>query len=143
EHIIQDKKDNDNVRVILISGSPAINIPFELAIAFNLLRPDIFPKSEARFNQTYLSTDVYQVINPATKNNFQRRIMRLVSHYIGATPDYYAKKVINTINVPMSKYQSHIYRHYEKQEEDIARRMRSGASGSYKSYTRQASNFVF
>ena len=39
EHIIQDKKDNDGVRVILISGSPAINIPFELALAFNLLRP--------------------------------------------------------------------------------------------------------
>lgn len=143
EHIIQDKKDNDGVRVILISGSPAINIPFELAIMFNLLRPDIFPKSEAQFNQTYISNDAYPIINPATKNNFQRRIMGLVSHYIGSTPDFYAKKIINYVDVPMSEFQENIYTHYEQIEENIARKMRSSSSGNYKSYTRQACNFVF
>lgn len=144
EHIIQDKKDNDNVRVILISGSPAINIPFELALTFNLLRPDIFPKSEALFNQMYVSTDAYPVINPATKNNFQRRIMGLVSHYIGSTPEYYAKKIVNYVDVPMSEYQAYIYKHYEEIEEKIARKMRSGSGGgNYKSYTRQSCNFVF
>jgi hypothetical protein len=144
EHIIQDKKDNDNVRVILISGSPAINIPFELALTFNLLRPDIFPKSEAQFNQMYVSTDAYPIINPATKNNFQRRIMGLVSHYIGSTPEYYAKKIVNYVDVPMSEYQAYIYKHYEEIEEKIARKMRSGTgSGNYKSYTRQSCNFVF
>jgi hypothetical protein len=144
EHIIQDKKDNDNVRVVLISGSPAINIPFELALTFNLLRPDIFPKSEALFNQMYVSTDAYPVINPATKNNFQRRIMGLVSHYIGSTPEYYAKKIVNYVDVPMSEYQSFVYKHYEEIEEKIARKMRSGSGGgNYKSYTRQSCNFVF
>ena len=29
---------------------------------------------------------------------FQRRIMGLVSYYIGATPDYYASKTINYID---------------------------------------------
>ena len=144
EHIIQDKKDNDNVRVVLISGSPAINIPFELALTFNLLRPDIFPKSEAQFNQMYVSTDAYPVINPATKNNFQRRIMGLISHYIGSTPEYYAKKIVNYVDVPMSEYQAYIYKHYEEIEEKIARKMRSGSGGgNYKSYTRQSCNFVF
>jgi superfamily II DNA or RNA helicase len=144
EHIIQDKKDNDGVRVILVSGSPAINIPFELALMFNLLRPDLFPKSEAQFNQMYVSSDAYPVINPATKNNFQRRIMGLVSHYIGATPDYYAKKIVNYVDVPMSEYQSHIYKHYEELEDLIARKMRSGSGGgNYMSYTRQSCNFVF
>jgi len=144
EHIIQDKKDNDNVRVVLISGSPAINIPFELALTFNLLRPDIFPKSEAMFNQMYVSTDSYPIINPATKNNFQRRIMGLVSHYIGSTPEYYAKKIVNYVDVPMSEYQAYIYKHYEEIEEKIARKMRSGSGGgNYKSYTRQSCNFVF
>jgi superfamily II DNA or RNA helicase len=142
EHIIQDKKDNSDTRVILISGSPAINIPFELAIMFNLLRPDLFPKSEAKFNEMYVSSDAYPVINPATKNNFQRRIMGLVSYYIGSTPDFYAKKIINYINVPMSDYQERIYKHYEAVEDKIARSMR-GKSSSYKSYTRQSCNFVF
>lgn len=143
EHIIQDKKDNEGVRVILISGSPAINIPFELGLMFNLLRPDLFPKSESQFNQTYVSTDLYPIINPATKNNFQRRIMGLVSHYIGSTPDYYAKKTVNYVDVPMSEYQEYIYKHYEEIEEKIARKSKSRSSGNYKSYTRQSCNFVF
>lgn len=143
EHIIQDKKDNDGVRVIMISGSPAINIPFELALTFNLLRPDIFPKSESQFNQMYVSTDLYPVINPANKNNFQRRIMGLVSHYIGTTPEYYAKKIVNYVDVPMSEYQEFIYRHYEDIEEKIARKTRGKSGGNYKSYTRQSCNFAF
>lgn len=143
EHIIQDKRDNEGVRVILISGSPAINIPFELALTFNLLRPDIFPKSESQFNQMYVSTDLYPIINPATKNNFQRRIMGLVSHYIGTTPEYYAKKIVNYVDVPMSEYQEYIYKHYEEIEEKISRRARGRTGGNYKSYTRQSCNFVF
>ena len=143
EHIIQDKKDNDGVRVILISGSPAINIPFELGLMFNLLRPDIFPTSESQFNQTYVSNNGYPMINPATKNNFQRRILGLVSHYVGATPEYFAKKKVQYVDVPMSDYQDLIYTHYEKVEEKIARKMKSSSSGNYKAYTRQSCNFVF
>lgn len=143
EHIIQDKRDNEGVRVILISGSPAINIPFELALTFNLLRPDIFPKSEALFNQMYVSTDLYPIMNPATKNNFQRRIMGLVSYYVGTTPEYFAKKIVNYVDVPMSEYQEYIYKHYEEIEEIIARKTRSKSGGNYKSYTRQSCNFVF
>jgi hypothetical protein len=142
EHIIQDKQDSEGTRVILISGSPAINVPFELALMFNLLRHDAFPKSEGLFNQTYVSTTSYPTINPATKNNFQRRIMGLVSYYIGATPDFYAKKVMNYVDVPMSEYQAHIYLHYEQIEEKIAKKS-SKKSGNYKSYTRQSCNFVF
>lgn len=143
EHIIQDKKENDGVRVILISGSPAINIPFELGLMFNLLRPDIFPKSESLFNQTYVSTDAYPMINPATKNNFQRRIMGLVSYYVGATPEYYAKKIVHYVDVKMSEYQELIYSYYENIEEKIARKQKSSSGGNYKSYTRQSCNFVF
>jgi superfamily II DNA or RNA helicase len=143
EHIIQDKKDNDGVRVIMISGSPAINIPFELALTFNLMRPGIFPKLETEFNRMYVSSDGYPTINPAKKNNFQRRILGLVSYYIGSTPEFFAQKVINYVDVPMSDYQSDIYTYYEKIEEAIARKMRSGSGGNYKSYTRQSCNFVF
>ena len=50
DYIIQDKKENDGTRVILLSGTPAINKPFELALLFNLLRNGCFPKSEQLFN---------------------------------------------------------------------------------------------
>jgi hypothetical protein len=39
---------------------------------------------------------------------FQRIILGLVSYYIGATPDKYAKKIIHYINIPMEEYQEEI-----------------------------------
>ena len=142
EHIIQDKKDNDSVRVVLISGSPAINTPFELGLLFNLLRPGIFPTSESQFNQLYVLSNTFSVINPANINNFQRRIIGLVSHYIGATPDYYPKEIVHYIDIPMSEYQSLIYKHFETIEEVIEKKSK-GSGGNYKSYTSQSCNFVF
>lgn len=143
EHIINDKQDNDGVRVIMISGSPAINIPFELALTFNLLRPGIFPKLETEFNNLYISNDGFPMINATKKNNFQRRILGLVSYYIGSTPDFFAQKAIIYVDVPMSDYQSDIYTYYEKIEDAIARKLRSSSGGNYKAYTRQSCNFVF
>ena len=43
----------------------------------------------------------------------------LVSYYIGSTPDYYAKKNINYLDVEMSEYQTFIYKYYEEIEEKI------------------------
>lgn len=147
DYIIQDKKENPDTRVILLSGTPAINSPFELALMFNLLRPGIFPRSENEFNHHFISTTAgYQTMNKNNKNMFQRRIMGLVSFYIGATPDVYATKTIHYIDVPMSDYQQEIYNFFEDIEEKMALKVRflgKGRSQTYKSYTRQASNFVF
>jgi superfamily II DNA or RNA helicase len=146
DYIIQDKRDNPDTRVVLLSGTPAINNPFELALLFNLLRPNIFPKSENEFNHQFISTTAYQTMSKNSKNMFQRRIMGLVSFYIGATPDLYATKTINYVDVPMSDYQQEIYTYYEEIEEKIAMKARlAGKTGSqmYKSYTRQACNFAF
>lgn len=146
DYIIQDKKENEGTRVILLSATPAINTPYELALLFNLLRPNAFPKKENEFNHIYVSDSSYKTINLKSKNMFQRRIMGLVSFYIGATPDLYATKSIHYVDIEMSKYQEEIYSFYEDIEETIAKKKRHrGKSGQemYKSYTRQASNFVF
>jgi superfamily II DNA or RNA helicase len=141
EHIISEKRDNDQTRVIAISGSPAINNPYELAILFNLLRPGTFPKSETEFNQLYVIEGLNPMMNPSNKNNFQRRIIGLVSFYIGATKDYYAKKIEKIVDVRMSEYQTEVYDRYEAIEEKIM--MKKKTSQNYMTYTRQASNFVF
>lgn len=146
DYIIQDKRENPDTRVVLLSGTPAINNPFELALLFNLLRPGIFPKSENEFNNTFISTSTYQTLNKNTKNMFQRRIMGLVSYYIGATPDLYATKTTHYVDVPMSDYQDDIYAYYEDIETKLALKNRfkgQGGSSTYKVYTRQACNFVF
>lgn len=144
DYILQDKKENEGVRVVLLSGTPAINTPYELALIYNLLRPGTFPKSEAQFNQIYIASNG-KSINPAFKNMFQRRIMGLTSYYLGATPDLFATKTIYYQDVKMSEYQEEIYSYFEDQEEKMARKKkrREGGSETYKSYTRQSSNFVF
>ena len=143
DYIIQDKRESDGVRVVLLTATPTINKPFELGLLFNLLRPGIFPKSEAQFNQIYVSgTGGFERLNPTKKNNFQRRILGLVSYYIGSTPDYFATKKIDYIDVPMSAYQEDLYSYFEDIEEKIARKSK-GKSQTYMSYTRQSSNFVF
>ena len=146
DYIIQDKRENDGVRVLCLSATPAINKPFELGLLFNLLRPGSFPRDEVDFNQMYISeSSVYKNVNKERKNMFQRRIMGLVSYYIGSTPDLYATKKVNYVDVEMSEYQKDIYRYYEEIEDKIAMksRGRKGGQQTYKSYTRQASNFVF
>jgi superfamily II DNA or RNA helicase len=147
DHIIQDQKENEGTRVVLLSGTPAINNPYELALLFNLLRPDIFPKSEAQFNQEFISTTSYKILNPAKKNMFQRRIMGLVSYYIGATPDFYPSSRTQYISVEMDKYQEEIYNYFENIEDVMARKMKKRSQGieveKLKTYTRQACNFVF
>jgi len=142
DYIIQDKRDNDSVRLILLSATPSINRPFELALLFNMLRPGIFPKSEAQFNQLYVaSSGSFERLDPTKKNNFQRRILGLVSYYVGATPDVFATKKIDYVDVQMSKYQEEIYDFYEKLEEQIMKKSKN--SETYMTYTRQAANFVF
>jgi superfamily II DNA or RNA helicase len=143
--IIQDKKENPDTRVILISATPAINNPFELALLFNLLRPGTFPKSESEFNGLYINNVGYRSMNKKKKNLFQRRIMGLVSYYNGATPDYFAEQKLISVNVPMSQHQIDIYNYYEEIEKKIESNSKNskGSNSVYKSYTRQASNFVF
>lgn len=148
-YIQNDKRDNEGVRVVLISATPAINNPFELALLFNLLRPGTFPTSENKFNSLYITNAPYKTLNNKNKNMFQRRILGLVSYYVGAeaNPGTFAKKNIKYSDVLMSKYQTDIYDHFEDVEKQMEKRQRfTGKKQSksvYKSYTRQSCNFVF
>jgi superfamily II DNA or RNA helicase len=145
EHMIQDKKDNEGVRIVCLSGTPAINVPYELALLFNLLRPGAFPKSESEFNEIYLSDSGYKMLSSKTKNMFQRRILGLVSYYKPIEAGVYASSNVNYVDVEMSKYQEEIYSHYEYFENQMAlkKKLKQGGQETYKSYTRQSSNFVF
>ena len=150
DYIQQEKIDNNNTRIILLTATPAVNNPYEFALIFNLLRPGAFPTSEAIFNQIYISSTNFSSLNDIKKNQFQRRITGLVSYYIGSTPDKYAKKITHYVPLVMGKYMLEVYNYFEAIEdakEKIRRRMSRGKIGddmsTYASYTRQACNFVF
>ncbi|AZL89306.1 transcription termination factor [Megavirus baoshan] len=145
DYIMKDKRENPRTKIVLISATPGINTPFELSLLFNLLRPGSLPSSEADFNKSFVTESNYPILNPIKRNMFQRRIMGLVSYYIGATPDLYARQELKYINLPMSEYQYTIYRVFEKIEAEIQSRARRNRKQSqlYRTYTRQACNFVF
>ena len=150
DYIQQEKKDNPNTRILLLTATPSVNTPYEYALYFNLMRPGAFPESEAIFNQLYISSTNFRSINEETKNMFQRRMMGLVSYYIGATPDKFAQQTVHYKNIEMKKYYEEIYTHFEEIEEEkekIRQKMSRGKIGdemsTYSSYTRQACNFVF
>ena len=150
DYIQQEKNENSNTRIMLLSATPTVNNPFEFALIFNLLRPGSFPTSEAIFEQLFISSSNFASLNENTKNMFQRRILGLVSYYIGATPDKFATKTIHYINIQMEQYHEEVYNYFEEieeQKEKIRLRMSRGKVGdsmsTYASYTRQACNFVF
>lgn len=145
EYILRERKENNQIKIILMSATPGINTPFEIALMFNLLRPGLFPSSELDFNKLFITQTNYAILNPLKKNMFQRRIMGLVSYYIGATPDLYAKQELHYIDLVMTEYQYNIYRNFEKIEEKVqAKAKRYGKTSQlYRTYTRQACNFVF
>ena len=151
DYIQQEKRDNNKTRVVMISATPAVNNPYELALIFNLMRPGTFPTSEAIFNQIYISSTNFESLNENKKNQFQRRIMGLVSYYIGATPDKYARKTTHYKELVMNPYMQEVYDYLEEieeQKEKMRRKMSRGKVGgddmsTYASYTRQACNFVF
>ncbi len=141
-YIKKEKIEKPETRIICISATPAVNSVFELALMFNLLRPNIFPNSENQFNNIFIKNDLYPAANEMTKNMFQRRILGLVSYYIGATPNYFASRQNHNIDVVMSDYQTGVYKYYDEIEAK-QRKHSFGKSESYRTYTRQACNFVF
>ena len=147
DYIQQEKRDNNDTRIVLMTGTPAINNPFEIALMFNLLRPGIFPNSEIKFTEMYITSNK---LNSSVKNMFQRRIMGLVSYYSGADKQLFADKNYNFVKVHMDPYQQEVYEHFEYIEEKLDKKNKKAARGksgkvpsTYKSFTRQSCNFTF
>lgn len=146
--IQNEKKNNDDTRILLLTATPLVNEAFELVLYYNLLRPGIFPDNEETFAQQYIDSGVYDTITGDKKNMFQRRIMGLTSYYIGSTPDKFATKTQNFIKLEMSDYHQAIYDEFEriereKDNKNKNKKQKGKSMSTYLSYTRQACNFVF
>ena len=139
-YILNEKKNNyNNNYIILLSGTPIINNPFELGLIFNLLRPNILPNNENKFNELFLKND--NTINLNNINLFQRRILGLVSYYKGEIINTFASKNVIIRNINMRFYQSNIYKHYLNIENQMLKRSKNNSLFSI--YTRLVCNFVF
>ena len=147
DYIIQAKLEDNDIRVMLLTGTPAVNNPFELALMFNLLRPGTFPDSETKFMDKYVTNNALKV---EKVNMFQRRIMGLISYYGAQSKKLYAEKRKNDVNLVMSKYQNEVYDHFEYVENKLEKKNQSKpkskgskVSSTYRSFTRSSCNFTF
>jgi superfamily II DNA or RNA helicase len=112
DYIKKDVSEHGN-KLICMSFTPVVNVPFELALLFNLMRDNIFPNNEGEFNDIYIKSGKIKIINSKHKNSFQRRILGLVSYYAGSIPGLYAEKIEHIVNVKMSDHQKNIYDYFD------------------------------
>ena len=146
DYIQQEKQENNDTRIILMTGTPAVNNPYEIALIFNLLRPGIFPNSEIKFREIYISNNK---LRADKKNMFQRRIMGLTSYYSGSSKEYFAQKKYHNVHVRMDSLQEKVYEHFEYIEEQMDKKNRNKPKGSgkvsssYRTFTRSSANFAF
>lgn len=94
-----------NTKIILLSGTPIMNDPYEITFALNILRGkqifDVLDKySKEKFYSKFFSDE--KIIN---KNLFKRYTQGLISYYKGINENAFAKKRVKNEFVEMSEEQ--------------------------------------
>ena len=162
---LYDQVRKPNCRVVCLSGTPAINVPHELAILFNMVsdfgKYTMFPEDVVEFNRYFIDAKSNKIAN---KTKFQARVAGYVSYYgdnyFRASADtqitkagFPDEKPLEIVRVVMSDEQAAQYvvaREIELQEDlrahyrspKPARFGQTGVSGTYRIRTRQLSNFA-
>jgi len=97
---------HENFKVILLTGSPIYDKPFEMGLLLNLLRPRIlFPDGFDKFNEVFIKDGV--MVN---KKLFRQMCSGYVSYFKGGNPEAYPYKRVILMNHQMESYQYSIYK---------------------------------
>lgn len=139
DDILTRKRENPKTRILLITGTPIVNKPYELALIYNLLRPGTFDITEEEFNKLFIDENT-QTIKQEHLNTFQRRILGLTSYYDNPDPSMFATKIIKNIDVELPEYQEIINKHYTDEEREQKIKY---DSENYMSSSRLSCNFAF
>jgi hypothetical protein len=161
DKIIQELQRDKHTRIVTLSATPVVHEPFELGLLFNMMQPGLFPTTQDGFDDLFLKN---QRLSANAKNLFMRRILGKVSYFKGHTADTYATQKTFEVKSELLGFALRVYKEVEKQEEDLERRQRSSGRGgpsnifqiqgsadrgsgsaagqTFRSYSRQACNFV-
>lgn len=106
-------KAPDDLRIILLSGTPIFDKPVEIALTMNLLKlPEKMPTG-TEFNDTFLDSyknkDGEIIYSPKNLDLFKDYVRGYVSYYRGAPPIAFPKKEIKIVKCKMSDYQFKSY----------------------------------
>lgn len=152
------------IKIILMSGTPIVNDPFEIGLLFNVLNgytninnnfsETLFPE----YYNTFTSFISNRIDEELTKKKFMSRIVGLVSYYNYKelttkdldVPEKLERKIIK---IPMSQDQYTLYSVLKKKEEETISRSRivtelkytkkNNVTSSYKINTRQICNMLY
>lgn len=145
-HIQNEVLTSPDTKVVLLSGTPIRSDPYECGLLFNLLRPGCLPDTEASFKNIFVEADDgVPRLRPSRKHLFQRRILGLVSYFKGSSPALFAREEVSFIDLVMTGTQDQVYSavaQEERKAEALAARKGSHSTRSFKTASRQASNFA-
>jgi hypothetical protein len=159
DEMVLARRRDEHTRIVLLSATPVVQDPFEMAVLFNLLEPGLFPATHDEFSNLFFRGGV---LTDSAKNLFMRRTMGKVSYFRGHTADKYAAQETVQVRAELQGYGLQVYKMLEAQEEERDRRLqtqgRQGRSsifemvgtgdagsmknGTFRTYTRLAANFV-
>ena len=140
-------KAPDDLRIVLLSGTPIFDKPVEIALTMNLLKlPNPLPTGK-EFNKKFMNIRTLKSgeikYSPKNLRLFKRYIRGYVSYYRGAPPIAFPKKNINIIKCKMSPYQYKSYKTVATQEGPFKTGDILQLSNNFFSGSRQISNIAF
>jgi len=107
-------KAPDDIRIILLSGTPIFDKPLEIGLTLNLLKlPEEFPVGN-KFNDKFLSCKKLKSgdikYTPKNLKKFKNMTKGYISYYRGAPPVAFPEKKLNIVKCTMSDYQYKSYK---------------------------------
>ena len=97
----------NNFRVVLLTGSPIYDKPFEFGLLMNLLRPRmLFPDGFENFNEIFVK-DRETIMN---RDLFKQMCSGYVSYFKGGNPEAYPYKRVIIMHHQMENYQYSVYK---------------------------------
>ena len=97
-----------NFKVVLLTGTPIYDKPYEFGLTINLLRPRIlFPDGPEDFNEVFLNLETNKMKNVEL---FKKMCSGYVSYFKGGNPEAYPYKKVILMHHAMQPYQYSEYK---------------------------------
>lgn len=101
---------NKEFRVVLLTGTPIYDKPYEFGLLINLIRPRIpFPDGINNFDKYFIDQETYEY-KMKNKDLFKQLISGYVSYFKGGNPVSYPYKKKIIVHHSMNDYQYDVYR---------------------------------
>ena len=144
--IYDDLKKCINSRIILLSGTPIINDPFEIAIISNIIRGTTFKNKKIKFEDNYFNFQEnfinLNISNIENQNMLRRRLNGIISYNKGINEQVFAKKIEENIYIPFSFDQEQGYLIAEKLKNKKIENINNTSFDTTTLFKRKASNVI-